>query len=577
MHSIRIKITAVTLAAILTSLAAFIGISYFTMMEENDKTSVETLNLLSQNAQKTVDVRLNSLKRSVDVVADIAEDSLVPFNLAEVGGANRAARTPEQAKQLDAFMQKYCEEVRQVFGSIANHSDSIVTYYFCISPDIGTSEHGFFYSKVGKTDFEEQPKLIADKLDPADRNSHWYFSPIRRGKPCWVGPYRAHFLGDLLTVSYVAPVYKENVLIGVLGMDTLFYSVRAPVHSLRVYDTGFACLMDDTGRILYHPRLKPETRLEEISLNLDPELFRRESNGSELIRYNAEGQRRQVSFATLTNGLKLVAVAPVDEISASWHKMTRSILLSAIAILVVFALLTLVIVGAVTKPLLRLTSASQKLASGDYNAELDYEGDDEVGILTRSFRQMRDHLKLYISDLNSRAFSDALTGIKNKGAFEAVKEWLNDAIRLGGTESRQEFAVVMFDCNGLKKINDEFGHERGDIYLRTAAGVICRTFLHSPVFRMGGDEFLVLLQHEAYRERETLLQVFDSSSEAVNAGAKNPWEKVNIAKGMAEFRPGVDTDVEQVVRRADEAMYENKRQGKLTAAVSILNFEAIDS
>ena len=75
--------------------------------------------------------------------------------------------------------------------------------------------------------------------------------------------------------------------------------------------------------------------------------------------------------------------------------MTRSILLSAIAILVVFALLTLVIVGAVTKPLLRLTSASQKLASGDYNAELDYEGDDEVGILTRSFRQMRDHLKLY--------------------------------------------------------------------------------------------------------------------------------------------------------------------------------------
>ena len=323
MHSIRIKITAVTLAAILTSLAAFIGISYFTMMEENDKTSVETLNLLSQNAQKTVDVRLNSLKRSVDVVADIAEDSLVPLNLAEVGGANRAARTPEQAKQLDAFMQKYCEEVR------------------------GTSEHGFFYSKVGKTDFEEQPKLIADKLDPADRNSNWYFSPIRRGKPCWVGPYRAHFLGDLLTVSYVAPVYKENVLIGVLGMDTLFYSVRAPVHSLRVYDTGFACLMDDTGRILYHPRLKPETRLEEISLNLDPELFRRESNGSELIRYNAEGQRRQVSFATLTNGLKLVVVAPVDEISASWHKMTRSILLSAIAILVVFALLTLVIVGAV--------------------------------------------------------------------------------------------------------------------------------------------------------------------------------------------------------------------------------------
>ncbi len=186
MHSIRIKITAVTLAAVLTSLVAFIGIGFFTMVEENDKASVEKLNLLSQNAQKTVDGRLNSLKRSVDVVADIAEDSLASLNLAEVGGANRAARTPEQAKQLDTFMQKYCEEVRKVFGSIANHSDSIVTYYFCISLDIGTSEHGFFYSKVGKTDFEEQPKLIADKLNPADRDSNGYFSPIRLGKLCWV-------------------------------------------------------------------------------------------------------------------------------------------------------------------------------------------------------------------------------------------------------------------------------------------------------------------------------------------------------------------------------------------------------
>ena len=73
MHSIRIKITAVTIAAILTSLLAFIGIGYLTIAEENDKTSVEKLNLLSQNAQKTVDVRLNSLKRSVDVVADIAD------------------------------------------------------------------------------------------------------------------------------------------------------------------------------------------------------------------------------------------------------------------------------------------------------------------------------------------------------------------------------------------------------------------------------------------------------------------------------------------------------------------------
>ncbi len=342
-----------------------------------------------------------------------------------------------------------------------------------------------------------------------------------------------------------------------------------------MYDTGFACLMDDKGRILYHPRLKSGTKVEEVSPNLNPVLFRRENNGSELIRYDMAGQRRQVSFTTLTNGLKLVVAAPVDEIFSSWQKLKRSILLSAIAILAVFTVVTLLIVGAITKPLLRLTSASQKLAAGDYNAELDYEGNDEVGILTQSFRQMRDHLKLYISDLNSRAFSDALTGVKNKGAFDISAGRLNDAIH-HSNESGLEFAVVMFDCNNLKKINDEFGHEQGDIYLRTATRVICQTFAHSPVFRLGGDEFVAVLQREDYRDREKLLRVFDRKAEEINAAAKNPWEKVDIAKGMAEFRPGIDTDLDQVMRRADEQMYENKRHGKLAVVGSIPNYDAIE-
>ena len=362
----------------------------------------------------------------------------------------------------------------------------------------------------------------------------------------------------------MAPIYKDNVLIGVLGMDTLFYSVRSPVHALRVYDTGFACLMDDTGRILYHPRLKPGTKVGEVSPNLNPELFRRESNGSELIRYNAEGQRRQVSFTTLANGLKLVVVAPVNEIFSSWRKMTQSIFLSAIAILAVFAVVTLFIVGAITKPLQRLTSASQKLAAGDYNAGLDYEGDDEVGILTQSFRQMRDHLKLYISDLNSRAYSDALTGIKNKGAFDIYAGRLNNSIRLDTGNGSPEFAVVMFDCNWLKQINDAYGHERGDVYLRTASLAICQTFSHSPVFRLGGDEFAALLQGSDYKHREELLQAFDRMAEEAASATSNPWEKVDVARGIAVFQPGADASVEQVLRRADEQMYENKRQFKLS-------------
>ena len=582
MHSIRIKITAMTIAAILTSLLAFIIIGFFTLGKESDRNSVKTMNLLSQNAEKTADARLNNLKTAVDMTAHIAGNSLAAVNLKDFGvtaaPVDKTGRSPEQVTQLDAFMEKHCKEVQQAFSNIADFTSGIVSYYYYINPDIGSSEHGFFYSKIGKSSFTKNHSLVTTRPDPLDKeNSAWYYEPVTQGRACWVGPYKAHLLGRLPTVSYVMPIYNYGVLVGVLGMDTLFYSITSPIQSLRVYDTGFAFLLNDKGRIVFHPTISAGKTLEEVSSDLSPAMFEASNNGNNLIRYNADGEQRQLSFTTLSNGMKLVVTAPVEEIFASWRQSTQLILLAAVAILAVFILATLIIAGAMTKPLLQLANASQKLASGNFDAELDYEGNDEVGVLTKSFRQMRDRLKLYISDLNSRAYSDALTGIKNKGAFDISAARLNDTIHHSGDEGRLDFAIVMFDCNNLKKINDEFGHEQGDIYLQTATRVICQTFAHSPVFRLGGDEFAAVLQRDDYRDREKLMNAFDKKVEEINAAAKNPWEKVNIAKGMGEFRPGLDTDIDQVMRRADEQMYENKRQGKLTAAVSIPNFDAIES
>ena len=569
MHSIRFKITAMTIAAILTSLLAFIIIGFFTLGKESDRSSVEKMNLLGQNAEKTVDVRLNNLKTAVDMTAHIAGNSLAAVNLKDFGvtaaAVDKTGRTPEQIRQLDAFMQKHCAEVQQAFSNIADYTSGIVSYYYYINPEICTSEQGFFYSKIGKASFVKNHSLISVRPDPTDKeNSAWYFEPITQGKGCWVGPYKAHLLGRLPTVSYVMPIYNYGVLIGVLGMDTLFYSITSPIQSMRVYDTGFAFLLNDKGRIIFHPTISAGKTLEEVSSDLSPAMFQTQGNEDNLIRYNVDGEQRQLSFTTLSNGMKLVVTAPVKEIFASWRKTTRFILLAAVLILAVFILATLFIAGALTKPLLQLANASQKLAAGNFDAELDYEGDDEVGIVTRSFRQMRDHLKLYISDLNSRAYSDALTGIKNKGAFDIYIGRLNNSIHLSSENGGPEFAVVMFDCNWLKQINDAYGHERGDVYLRTASRAICQTFTHSPVFRLGGDEFAALLQGSDYKHREELLQAFDKKAEEVDAAASNPWEKVDVAKGIAVFQPGADSGVEQVLRRADEQMYKDKKKLKLS-------------
>ena len=136
---------------------------------------------------------------------------------------------------------------------------------------------------------------------------------------------------------------------------------------------------------------------------------------------------------------------------------------------------------------------------------------------------------------------------------------LNDTIRLS---HNAKFALVMLDCNNLKKINDQYGHEKGDLYLRAACDLICRVFTHSPVFRMGGDEFAVILQKDDYEARNDLLKRFDIYADQINEDAEQPWEEVHIAKGIAVYDPKKDISVESVLQRADTRMYADKKRSK---------------
>ena len=124
------------------------------------------------------------------------------------------------------------------------------------------------------------------------------------------------------------------------------------------------------------------------------------------------------------------------------------------------------------------------------------------------------------------------------------------------------FAVGVFDCDDLKVINDKYGHDKGDIYLKTASSLMCRIFKRSPVFRIGGDEFSVILQNDSFRDRDGLIREFRNAMAEVNASADNPWEQVRVSFGIAEYDAEQDGAVIDVVRRADKNMYENKRTRK---------------
>ena len=182
-------------------------------------------------------------------------------------------------------------------------------------------------------------------------------------------------------------------------------------------------------------------------------------------------------------------------------------------------------------------------------------------LLLRSIRAEKKVLEeeRLVMDLNKRVFIDALTSVRNKGAFNDYMQQLQEKL---DADPQLEFAVGVLDCDNLKMINDHYGHDKGDLYLQAASALICKTFQHSPVFRIGGDEFAAFLLNDDFKNRDSLLAEFEKRQKEIRATAEFRWQEVRVAMGLAVYDPHHDRSVNETARRADKIMYENKSLGK---------------
>ena len=146
--------------------------------------------------------------------------------------------------------------------------------------------------------------------------------------------------------------------------------------------------------------------------------------------------------------------------------------------------------------------------------------------------------------------------MKNKTAYNELEKSVQANIDNG--MDYLPFALVVCDTNNLKRINDTEGHVAGDEYIKKSAKLLCDTFVHSPVFRVGGDEFVVFLRGDDYSNRENLMNKLYAQIEENLQSKSGPI----VASGMAEYIPETDSLVSEIFDRADKAMYKNKRQLK---------------
>ncbi|MBO4277484.1 MAG: diguanylate cyclase [Clostridia bacterium] len=184
-------------------------------------------------------------------------------------------------------------------------------------------------------------------------------------------------------------------------------------------------------------------------------------------------------------------------------------------------------------------------------------GKDELEQLSRDVKKIKVNLKRYIDFIHSKAYTDVMTGIGNRAAYFELVHGIDGVI----DNPDLRFAVAVFDINGLKTANDEFGHDVGDTIISAAADCIKTAFSGKNVYRIGGDEFVAVLENMTAQEVEVMFAKLDEAIERTNETlAAQAGMPLSLSKGVAEFVPGDDRSYKQVFKRADVAMYYNKNE-----------------
>jgi two-component system, cell cycle response regulator len=188
--------------------------------------------------------------------------------------------------------------------------------------------------------------------------------------------------------------------------------------------------------------------------------------------------------------------------------------------------------------------------------------------IARTLRYTHGRLGLQRT-LLQMALRDDLTGLHNRRGFMALAtrnlRWARDA--------KQNMLMFFADLDGLKSINDHYGHGEGDRAISLAAACIERTFRKFDVTgRLSGDEFAALIQEEPGRSAEAICQRLHVNL-ADCMGAENRY-KLTLSVGVAHFDPDKPATLQDLMRQADTALYEHKSKNRscvsngLTAANS---------
>lgn len=390
----------------------------------------------------------------------------------------------------------------------------------------------------------------------------------------------------LVDVTTEDPINSTPSLRGYLVLSMPLDFMAEQISSSQIGDEGHTLIVNQQGKILLHPDPL------QVGQQLATELL------DKVLHLTGSQQRLPALYPTpnsllaarhLHEGLLLVGMLPEAELAKESQHLGKSIawVVFGTLVLMVIALL-FAISSLMIRPLMQLQVAVREIGRGNLMPKISLASKDELGQLVLSFQKMAANLEKSRLKIEHLAYHDSLTGLPNRiQAHGTLRHMLSLARR-----ENTKLAVLFLDLDNFKRVNDTLGHQMGDQLLKEMAARLTSVLRAEDVIhrgtsrsradllaRLGGDEFIILLPKidssiDAAKVSSRILEMmkvpFQLDGQEVYSGT---------SIGISLF-PDDGIEVDDLIKRADAAMYQAKEQGRnnfqfYSASYNLAAFEHI--
>ena len=494
MKQLQRRILVLVCSSVLISAFLVISIAFSNFTRILHDNSKQIMQLMCIEKRQVIDEKLVNIEESVNTLYHFAVDQI---------------RKSENLWQNDEKFEEHIRSMRTLVETTARYTDGVLSVYYRLDSSIRGPKQGVWLVKNDAGEFIEKEVTDISQYDEDDiEHVGWCYVPIANEKETWMNPYFNQNMGEEI-ISYVIPVIVEDQVIGIVGMDISTSLLYDNVKNVQVYEKGYAFLMDNEGRFVYHPEMEEYPIMEEFDRGhaylYKKSLLSAENQSVEPYRWG--GVDKRMTSQKLVNGMIFTVCVTEEEILAPQQKTLLDTIVVIIPTMALFIVATVYIIKAMVKLM----------------------------------------------------YTDTMTRTGNKAAYTEASDILAKKIE---DKENCNITVLVADINNLKKTNDTYGHYYGDILIQNGAEALKTVWGDKSIYRVGGDEFVILYPNAVKETVEKEIEALDKAIDELNKKNNRKALHLQMAIGMAEYDPETDKRYMDVFRRADSAMYENKKAKK---------------